>query len=505
MPARVLVVGLDASDKDLLERWTAEGDLPAFAALRERSAEYRLANGALTLPPSFWPEIWSGRSSGRTGFYFPMRQLRTGETSVRPVEPEEVDGTAFWSIAGAAGRRVAAVDVPWTVPIAGVNGLHVEGWGSHDRPFGFRCEPPELREELRARYGDYPLWPAGEDGAAPRPPCYALGASDAEYDYLLGALLAGLERKRSLFLDLLAREPWDVFACAFGEPQCVGHQFWHFLDAPAAPERFQNAIRSVYRKIDEGLGALVEAAGEDATVLAISSAAMGPTIGGQQLIPEVLVRLGLSSGAGAAAQIRSRLPVGLRVLLRRVVPAAARAPLQAKAGSLTSPLDSQGTRAVALDGDTASWIRLNLSGREPHGSVEPDEAPKLLEELRRELLALEDPATGEPIVAQATTAFEAFGPDHHPDVPDLMVSFRQDLGRLDACRSERVGLIRQPHVPPGRRTSAHPPAPTWLWAAGSPFEARSQHEGNILDIAPTVLSLLGVEAPDRLDGHPLES
>ena len=503
MPARVLVVGLDASDKSLLERWAAEGDLPGFAALQARAGVYRLANPALTLPPAFWPEIWSGRSSGRSGFYFPMRQLHTGETTVRAVEAEEVDGTSFWSIAGAAGRRVAAVDFPWTVPVPGVNGLHVEGWGAHDRPFGVRSEPPELLPELRARHGDYPLWPAGDDEAKGQPPCYALGANDAEYDYLLGALLDGLERKRALFLDLLGREQWDLFACAFGEPQCAGHQFWHFLDAPSAPERFRTAIRSVYRKIDEGLVALVEAAGDDATVLAIATVSMGPLIGGPQLIPEVLVRLGFGSGAGAAAQVRSRLPVGLRARLRRVVPAGIRASVQARAGSLPSPLDSPATRAVALDGDTGSWIRLNLAGREPHGSVAPAEAPKLLEELRRELLALEDPATGEPIVAHVTTAVEAFGPDRHPDVPDLLIAFRQDLGRLDACRSERVGLISHPHVAPGRRTAAHPPDPSWLWAAGPRFQPHSQHDGNILDIAPTVLSLLGVEAPEQLDGRSL--
>jgi hypothetical protein len=55
-----------------------------------------------TLPTGVWPEIWSGRSCGRSGFYFPIRQLHTGETSVRPLEPAEVDATGFWSHAADA-------------------------------------------------------------------------------------------------------------------------------------------------------------------------------------------------------------------------------------------------------------------------------------------------------------------------------------------------------------------------------------------------------------------
>lgn len=504
MPARVLFVGLDASDKDLLERWAAEGQLPSFRRVQEQAAEYRLDNTMLTLPTGVWPELWSGRSCGRSGFYFPIRQLRTGESSVRPLDPHELVPPGFWSVAGDAGLRAAAVDIPWDVADPGLNGVHVSGWGTHDRPFGASSAPPDLLDEIRARHGDYPLWSDGFAHSRTHPPCYCPRRTDAEFQQLLDGLLSGLDAKLALFLDLLGREEWDLFACVFGEPQCVGHQFWHFLDSPQAPERFRNAIRDVYRKLDAAMGRVIDAAGDEAIVLVVAPQGMGADTGGAQLIPEVLVRLGFGSGAGTAAQLRSRLPQGLREGIRSVLPAALRTPLQAKAGSLTSPLESSRTRAAAFDGDTCSWIRLNVEGREPHGSVPPAEAEALLAELRTELLALEDPATGEPIVLQALTALEAFGPERHSDVPDLMVAFRRDLGRLDACRSERVGLVHQPHVTPAGRTAAHPHAPSWLWVTGAGFRFGSRHEGNILDIAPTVLSLLDVPAPPILDGRPLE-
>jgi predicted AlkP superfamily phosphohydrolase/phosphomutase len=503
MSARVLVIGLDASERTLLDRWAGEGHLPALSRLREQAAEYRLDNTLRTLPAALWSEIWSGRSAGRSGFYLTIRQLRTGETAPRAVEADEVDPTAFWTIASDAGRRVAALDIPASLPAPGVNGLHVSAWGAHDRPFGVASEPPALLDDVRERYGDYPLWTDRYTYSRTNSPCYGLDGSHADHERMLDDLFAGLKAKLALFRDLLDREQWDLFACAFGEPQCVGHQYWGYLDDPAAPPRLRTAMRDVYQTIDAAVGELVAAAGDGASVLLLASHGMGPVTGGRQLIPEVLVRLGYGSGAGTAAQVRSRLPPPLRAVIRRLVPSGLRASLQVKAGSLASPLDSPTTRAVALDGDSASWIRLNLQGREPNGCVAPEDAGELLEEIRRELLALEDPRTGERIVVSAKTPAEAFGPDHHPDVPDLLVSFRHDLGRIDACRSERVGLVREQYVAPGRRTGEHPPGPSWLWATGPGFAAGSQHGGNVLDIAPTVLSLLGVDAPPSLDGQAL--
>ena len=104
-------------------------------------------------------------------------------------------------------------------------------------------------------------------------------------------------------------------------------------------------------------------------------------------------------------------------------------------------------------------IRVNLRGREPYGCVEPGpEAAALVEDLRRELHVLRQPGTDEPIVDLVATPEELFGPDPHPDLPDLTVGFRTDLGRLEACASPRVGLVEVPlwnraRAPTGGRSS----------------------------------------------------
>jgi len=508
VPTRVLVLGLDAADAAMLRAGADDGTLPAFARLFAGASELKLENTLSTLPGAIWPEIATGRSSGKTGFYFPPRQLRTGEAIPRPVEAHEVDATSFWTLASDASARVAVVDYPWWPLKPGLNGIQIAEWGTHDRPFGSEglafSDPPLLASELTARYGAYPMTAGGLIGTATRAPCDGHDASPAAYEALLADLVSGIELKTQILVDLLQQEEWDLFVGVFGEPQCVGHQMWHLLEHAAAHPSSQPAdpIREVYRRLDRASAALLEAAGADAVSLVIASHGMGKPTGGPQLVPEVLLRLGFGSGRGAAASVRTRLPAPARKLARLML----RGKLQERAreavGSLSHPLASPGTLAAALDGDRCSWIRINVNGREPFGTVAPERALELVEEIRRELLELVDPRTGEPIVASASTAAEEFGPDAHPDVPDLMVSFREDLGLIEACQSARVGRVDAPYHTPGRRTGAHPTTPTTAWIAGAPIDAITT-TGTVRDLAPTILDLLGISLPADLDGRSL--
>src|SRR5690606_30003131 len=143
-------------------------------------------------------------------------------------------------------------------------------------------------------------------------------------------------------------------------------------------------------------------------------------------------------------------------------------------------------RAAPVENNRVGGIRLNVAGREPCGRVAPGaEADALVDELRTELLALRLPGTDEPIVRAVHTPVEAFGPDHHPDLPDLMVVFRRDLGPLDRCWSPRVGLVEVPiGTPRLPRTGDHTDA-SRLWAAGPGIPAGTRLEpGDVLDVAP---------------------
>jgi predicted AlkP superfamily phosphohydrolase/phosphomutase len=498
--AKVLVIGLDAAEATLLERWAASGELPAFARLAEQGAVARLGNSLETLPGAIWPELTTGISAGRTAQYYHPRQLHTGETALRKLEPEEVvEFPYYWDYVSDAGMRVAVVDQPQTVIPPKLNGFMLTEWGLHDRNFGTASEPPEILAEVLARFGDHPVERCDEHG-------YKVQG----FEDLLAGLVAGAQRKAEFLLDLYNREEWDLFVCAFGETHCVGHQFWHFFDPdqpgydPAAPEELREAVKTVYLEVGKGIEALLDAAGPDTSVLVFASHGMGTAVGGYQLLPEFLVRTGFGSGSGTTAQVRSRTPRTVKGVVRAIIPGPIRRRIQARAGSLPLPLESPETKAVAVPNNRCGGIRFNIKGREPHGAIEADEVGGLVEDLRRELHALVDPTTGEPIVDRVVTAEEAFGPDHHPDVPDLIVVFRTDLGQLNAAESPSAGVLRLHQYGPDTPRSGDHTVESRLWAMGPGFAPGARLEGgNVLDLAPTVLALLGVPEPEGLDGKPL--
>ena len=510
MTARVLSIGFDACEVTLVRRWAAEGRLPNFAALERASRIFLLDNRMETLPGAIWPEINTGRSAGKMGHFYVPNQLHTGEAVLRPTRPSDIDPEFYyWSQAARASRRVAVIDPVQAVVARGIDGIQLFEWGLHDRTFDVASEPPQLLRDIRAAYGDHPIRS-----------CDRHGETEEGYRRLLQGLLQGARTKARFVSELIGREAWDLFSVTFSESHCAGHQFWHFLDPrhprhdPDAPPEFQDALPAVYGAFDEALPALLAAAGPDARIFAIFSHGIDLYYDGPQLLPEVLVRLGMAAGQlGMAGRLLRQaktkvtyLPRPIKAVIKRLARTRAMAVPVAAAGCLVDPFASPRTRAAFVNNNRCGGIRLNLRGREPHGSVAPGaDADALLQLLRRELLALRDPASGEPIVGRVQTAIEAFGADHHPDLPDLICTFRTDLGMLEHCESPAVGRVYAPvHHPHAPRSGDHT-VNSQLWVSGPGLAGGAPQEasGNVLDIAPTILGALGVPLPAWLDGRPL--
>jgi len=518
MPTKVLVLALDSMDSRLIERWADAGYLPNLARLRANGAAFRLANSLDYLPGAIWVELSTGRSVGRDARFYAPAQIHTGEADVRKIDADEVEtGADVWNVAGAAGRRVLAFDVPERRPRPGVNGIHVSDWGGHDMQWPCAAEPAALIDDLRAQFASHPV-----------PDCNVVfGNGPAGYSRLARDLIAGVELRTEVLSSLLDREQWDLAFLGFIEVHCVGHQFWLFTDVGTPhhhpvtvddpPADLETAMRDVYVATDTAIGRLLEQQTPDTYVCALASHGYGPFTEGALLLPEVLARMGLRRKHSVpAAGLLSRLPSPVRDGLRRVLPPTLRLRRNVLSGQAAPEreLVMRSTRAVSLSNNRCGAIRLNLRGREPYGSVAPgEEARALVEEIRTALHELRDPASGEPIVVRTMTPDELFGPDHHPDLPDIMVLFRDDLGPLEACTSPRVGLVEAQLFPRERRadgwpvnlkrTGDHAPQ-SMLWIQGpgiTPDHAVS--EGRAVDVAPTILDLLGVPAPDTMDGHSL--
>jgi predicted AlkP superfamily phosphohydrolase/phosphomutase len=510
MPAKIMFIGLDAADADLIDRWAADGELPNLAAMGQDHVTSRMETSVDLFPGGVWFELASGRLARHSGRFFESRVLRTGEARMRPATAIEagIDDT-FWRHASHAGRRVAVADIPHTRLDRSLNGIQIVQWGTHDRDYMTGSHPEDLLAELRRRCGDHPVQE-----------CDLYPSDWRGYRRLRDDLKAGIAKKTGLILDLLRRDEWDLFAFGLGELHCAGHHLWHLFDpghpdyVDEAPADLKAALFQVYRAVDDAVGRIIDAAGPATTTIVATSHGMNLNPGGVHLLPEILARLGMGSNGHSRSgtlirRLNSRLKyfVPRRYLgpVRAVAHALPIRRVQERGGCLVDPFESPRTRAAALPNNHVGAVRLNLKGREPFGSVAPgNEAIDVIEEIREELQALRDPASDEPIVARVYTPEEAFGADYHPDVPDLFVQFRSDLGVIESCRSARVGTIRERiNAPRNPRTGNHTPA-SRIWLGGSDISADLRLDRpRSVDIAPTILGLLDVPSPPGIDGRNL--
>lgn len=500
-PRRILLIGLDAADLELVDRWTADGTLPRLAALRREGIWGPLATSAKHLTGSPWPTFYTGRPPSDHGIYhdFQWRQERMAFAAPGadwlPVRP-------FWRMLDGAVTAVVH-DVPMTPGTEPFSGLETTGWGSHDKLVPPESFPPELLAEIRRRWGDSPI----------RPDAYGR-ASYASLRRLHRELLDLTRRSTEAVLWLLARR-WNLGLVVYGLLHRGGHRFWDrtsvagALDGAAA-EWYDGALRELYRAADRAVGALVDAA-PGATVVVFSLHGMMVNTSRVDFLDRMLARVLEGPGAerrrpGRLRRFGEAIPLPLRRALTEAVPRRLRNALMTR--WTTGGTDWTRTRAFTLRADLNGYIRINLAGREPRGIVPPGEFGPLCDAIAEGLATFRDAATGEPIVAEVCRARDVFPPGPRLDrLPDLIVRWSEtSAAPHEAIESPRFGRIARatPGRIPNGRSGNHRPV-GFLIARGPGIApgGRLAPGADILDLAPTALAWLGARCGAPLAGKVL--
>lgn len=146
-----------------------------------------------------------------------------------------------------------------------------------------------------------------------------------------------------------------------------------------------------------------------------------------------------------------------------------------------------GTRAYSL---IPGRFYLNLEGREPRGTVAQDDYDAVRDELADELRALEDP-DGEPVVERVVYREDAYDGENYGRTPDL-VAIPTRGHDLKAGFDDDAEVFSK-----GARNGMHTFDDAALAVEGADVDAEG---ADILDIAPTVLDLLGIDVPEDMDG-----
>jgi predicted AlkP superfamily phosphohydrolase/phosphomutase len=286
------------------------------------------------------------------------------------------------------------------------------------------------------------------------------------------------ERERMLMLELEKMREGLLF-CLFDTPDRVQHMFWRFRDSSHPANRTQGAgdyaevIDDYYVQCDAVVGRVLERIDGDTLLIVLSDHGFNSFRRGLHINSWLRDNglLALKGGAESGHESED--------FLRNV--------------------DWDRTKAYALG---LGSVYLNVRGREANGIVRPDEMPAVSRAIVAGLTGLIDTASGDVAVRRVVMRDEVYQGAFAASSPDLVVGFgggyrsswATGLGGVPECLFEdntkrwSGDHIIEPSLVPG------------VLFMNTPFDSSSPR---LTDMAPTILSALGVAKGEAMEGHSL--
>ena len=518
---KVVVIGLDAATWTVIRPCMAEGKMPNLAKLMKAGVSGTLESILPPITPPAWTSFMTGKNPGKHGI-FHFVETEHGGYAMNYANATSRRSPTVWKLLNNAGYSVGTMNIPFTYPPEPLNGFQISGMDtpSENSPF---IHPPELREELVEHLGAIQL------------DIRFLGAMST--DERRNKVLAEMEQMDNQWtkaaLYLLENHPQDVMMFVFMSIDTVQHYFWqhmdkgHFLhDLKLAP-KFGDAVRKVYERLDAAAGQIIDRLPPETTLFVVSDHGGGPVVDRTIFLNRYLAQLGLlnyeektTSGIRRLGKkllrvsfsaLRSTLTSRQKSRLAMLFPKI-RQKSEMAYSSFTS-IDWSRTKAYCsevLASPPSIWI--NLKGVKPQGIVDPGDYDALVAFIIEKLAELKDPRSGKPVINRVYRRNEIFHGPFSREGADLVLDWW----------SEDSLFSSQPSFPedtgkPALIIREHRPSETSEWGGthrlngiligrGSGFKSGAEiANARLIDIAPTLLHLLGVPVPEDMDGKVLAS
>jgi predicted AlkP superfamily phosphohydrolase/phosphomutase len=505
---RVFLLGLDGATWDILKPLAEDGQLPNLSRLMAGGAHGDLMSVFPPLSPVAWTGVMTGKNSGKHGVFEFLEHshnpLEGRVNSSRAIKAELV-----WEIAGRHGKSTVAGGVPMSYPLRKAPGTYLGDFLAPPDAKDFATDP-EIMKELEIELGrPYQPWStAVHDGGQ------EASALKELTEYLDDHLKA---------VSYLARKGgWDLFMYDLMATDRIQHELWHAWEPEhiKATGRDLSVVREgfidFWRKLDKGVGEIVDALPEDTAVILISDHGFGPiehyvnfnvwllqqgdiALQDSFYVKQkkwfydrgctpgwfygLMVKLGLARqrvGRFRGKQINFIDRLGESAFLSR------------------RHIDWSKTKAYAQG--NFGQIFVNLRGRQPNGCVDPADLRTYLDALKSRLMQIPHPVTNEPLVEKIYEREDLYQGPHADLAPDLTVVLKDWRYRTIGLHDFTTHTVIGPAFGP---TGDHRPEGI-LIVHGKAFKQGAKPlNASLLDLAPTVLQLLGVPVPNDMDGRVL--
>lgn len=419
----------------------------------------------------------TGKNPDKLGIY-QFKRLRPGSYAVETVD-FQVPDAAFWEVLSDRGARVGIVAVHMTYPPPPINGVMVSPVYARSDEYTY---PPEFQRRLEARIGRLEYTPANRE----------------RFLANLTENHRRMEANRFRLVEAVwTMDTFDFFACGYDIDKI------HHYVADTGE------LLNYYAELDEILNRTL-ALIQPRNVVIISDHGGGPIKGGfytnAWLQEEGFLRY---RAEPAAPKLLRYLPVSSlgRFLERTGTVRWARAlvpdqDLRRKIKHSKAPLfeDAAGfidwSHTLAFS-PHSNAIYINAREHFPQGIVSADAYPHILDQVTAALQQITDPATGKSWTVEIRLAGPTQAGRRETGAPDITF-FCPDYPDSSAFSRNVFQDLRE-----GGKIGYHRLNGLFV-AAGAEIAAGGELSAlSIVDIAPTILHLMGAPIPDDMDGRVL--
>lgn len=499
----MILIGLDGATFDVVRPLCERGRLPTFSRLIQNGASGDLQSTIPPITPPAFASLLTGCNPGKHGvFDFYTRQV--GNYNPQPANGSTICNEALQENLSRHGRAVGMVNVPMTYPPRPVNGFMVTGMMTPPgAPYTYPQELQATLDEMEYRI-ELDSW-------------YRRGH---EQETMAG-ILAVLRVQTKAVLRLMKERPTDLLAVVFRATDLAQHYFWRFMDrehpgySQEEGRRHGDLIARCYEACDSALSEIMDAAGPGSTVFVVSDHGFGRETKMVRL-SNWLHRLGFLHFNDSPLGRLKKLSFDLGLTADNVINTLDRLSLEKLFTRVSRETKSRMFSSFFLSYADVDWARtrayargrigqifLNVRGRQPLGIVEPgDEYHILRSEIAQRLHEMKDPDSGECMVDRVYVKEEIYTGRHAEEAPDILIDWRDmEYWAFDMLAGGRKVIAPNPLT----RSGGH--RMNGVFLAHGPDIAVGQRleEPRIIDVAPTLLHLMGLPVPESMDGCVLRS
>jgi predicted AlkP superfamily phosphohydrolase/phosphomutase len=480
--SRVLLIGWDGADWRILDPMLEAGMLPNLQALIDRGARGVLKSTVPNHSWAAWPSFLTGMEPSNHGVY-DIFEKKIGERRSLPVTYRSIKEKTMLADLATAGVPTVMTNFPLTFPPPRIEGKLVAGGVlPKRRPF---THPPELAEEMDRAGVPFPINGMSWTTFRNRPQPFLAEARELT------------EARTRANLWILDNTDWAFAALIYVATDRVQH----CLDKYVAPDHpdfaslskdaLAEQVRDIYRLLDDGLGSILERAGDDDLVLFISDHGFQSCTRALHM-DRLLEKMGFLRFAASNAVFGPMQWGPMRTAARKVYDVLG---LHGKV-SLPQSVNWQKTVAYTSVRSTGEGVSLNLAGREPEGIVDPNEFEQVRDKVMDALASFVDPKTGKRPMARVLRKEDVFHGRFAETAPDIMLE-PAPLYSLTHARTpiEDADWLSGDHRMDGVIAAAGP---------------RVRDDGFadpafLVDMAPTILAALGTASSVKHDGQVLSA